>query len=201
MLEAVLYHVTSDSCVKEFLCRHCDKPISMLTRLAGEKEFCCKEHRQIYLSEHSQAALARLIQAEEQDDRRRNRSGSKGPMRERLIPLPEPVAEPEDTPPPMAAVIMLAVGGAKSVGEAKAPGQPRWRPILIRPAAACMEEGLDLVGPGEFLYRDPAIAAAEFPWGAERNRIRAVTFPRIAPRMRYLEDCLRRTERLGFSPP
>ena len=184
--------------MKEFHCRYCEKPISMLTRLTGDKEFCSKEHRQIYLREHSQAALARLIEVEEQDDRKRNRSKAKAG--DRIIPLPDP-PRTDVAPPPMAAPLVLAVSGERGRDEVRATTQPRWRPMLTRPAVERMQEELDLTGSGAFLYREPAIAPAEFPWGSDRKRIRAVTFPRIAPRMKYLEECLRRTDRLGFSPP
>lgn len=189
--------------MKETHCRYCEKPLSVLTRLAGDKEFCSKEHRQLYLREHSQAALARLIESEEEEERKRGGKKTRASTRERMFPLPDPVVAAEPVAPQPSSAPALAVTVVESVGDrdVRMAGIPRWRPILIRPPAARMEDGLELAGPGSFLYRPPAPAAAESPWGADRSRIRAVTFPRIAPRMRYLEECLRRTERLGFSTP
>jgi hypothetical protein len=45
-------------------CLYCDRPLALLKRLTGDGEFCSKEHRKIYQREHSQLALARLLEAQ-----------------------------------------------------------------------------------------------------------------------------------------
>ncbi len=46
------------------LCLYCDRPLALLKRLTGDGEFCSKEHRRIYQKEHNQLALARLLDAQ-----------------------------------------------------------------------------------------------------------------------------------------
>jgi hypothetical protein len=48
--------------VSEQQCLYCEKPLSFLTRLTGDREFCSKEHRRLYQEQHSGLALARLLE-------------------------------------------------------------------------------------------------------------------------------------------
>ena len=49
-------------------CLYCDRPLALLKRLTGDGEFCSKEHRRIYQKEHNQLALARLLDAQPNND-------------------------------------------------------------------------------------------------------------------------------------
>lgn len=64
-------------------CLYCDRPLALLKRLTGDGEFCSKEHRKIYQREHSQLALARLLEGQ-------SKSGAGRPVRApAAVPAPE----------------------------------------------------------------------------------------------------------------
>lgn len=73
----------------ELHCLYCERPLDLFARLTGDKEFCCKEHRRIYQQEHSQLALARLLQAQSTPSRPED-DGQRGLSRQ-----PSPPVQPD----------------------------------------------------------------------------------------------------------
>src|SRR5690348_9795095 len=86
-------------------CLYCDRPLALLKRLTGDSEFCSKEHRKIYQTEHNQLALARLLESQRiaKTKPRPNKAASVRPARVQAAPVsvalaplnPQSRSEPE----------------------------------------------------------------------------------------------------------
>jgi hypothetical protein len=72
-------------------CLYCDRPLALLKRLTGDGEFCSKEHRKIYQKEHNQLALARLLDAQPNN----NNKKAKLPGIPQTLVNPAPAAAPQ----------------------------------------------------------------------------------------------------------
>ncbi len=78
-------------------CLYCDRPLALLKRLTGDGEFCSKEHRKIYQREHSQLALARLLEGKQAGAGIGKPRPSKAPP-VKLEPPPPPALPPVEVP-------------------------------------------------------------------------------------------------------
>src|SRR5258708_1761733 len=76
------------------LCLYCDRPLALLKRLTGDGEFCSKEHRRIYQEEHNQLALARVLDAQPNN----NSKKPKRPSNQQDRVTPAPAAAPQSVP-------------------------------------------------------------------------------------------------------
>lgn len=194
-------------------CLYCERPLALLSRLTGAGEFCSKEHRRLYQKEHSQMALARLLQAQPQGPGR-------GPQRaatvESVVRAPEPAAsrvEVRKAPDPAAAafvkepVTAAPLSGPVRLGpppQAEAEAlRPRWRHLpqcRIPPLPAGVQPKVrEFLSPGCFLRRKTQPAAPD-PVSITRGEIK-VSAAVWTPQLDYLEHGMVRAERVGFGPP
>jgi hypothetical protein len=156
-------------------CLYCDRPLALLKRLTGDGEFCSKEHRKIYQREHSQLALARLLEA------------SGGGAKARPGKTAPPKREPE---PP-------------SVVE-PAPAEPRQEPagfFSYSLEAVAASDRLLSTGVPRFKSGTPVGSEAASLGAARPGPRVAVHFTQFPP-PRAVDGVIRRQERssLGFSP-
>lgn len=56
----------------ELHCLYCERPLALLHRLTGDKEFCSKDHRRLYMKEHGELALSRLLQSRPQAESKKS---------------------------------------------------------------------------------------------------------------------------------
>src|SRR5262249_49408203 len=106
-------------------CLYCDRPLALLKRLAGDGEFCSKEHRRIYQEQHNQLALARLLESQPKEGKQRPERAQKPKSEPKVI---EPVRqfEPEPEPAPEAPQPDLAGFLPDTLEAGPAPGATRF---------------------------------------------------------------------------
>jgi hypothetical protein len=63
MLQGGAYDGMTRIPVAELHCLYCERPLALLHRLTGDKEFCSKDHRRQYMKEHGELALTRLLES------------------------------------------------------------------------------------------------------------------------------------------
>jgi hypothetical protein len=159
-------------------CLYCDRPLALLKRLTGDGEFCSKEHRKIYQREHSQLALARLLDA--QHTGTGNSKARATPVAPAKLepPAPPAMAVPAGNQPEPAGFIsdtMEAVGRSGAVQSPYAPRLNAGSPV--RGEAACLNAGRP--GPGP----------------------KAAVFFKEFPRPGAMDGAIRRQDRSAFRPP
>jgi hypothetical protein len=112
------------------------------------------------------------------------------------------VNEPAKTPV-MAGFLAMAIAEAEDTGGARGTDDsaPSWNPLPVHSGnGAGPAPGIEsFVVPGAFIRRQiqPIAPTAS----TVQERLQALVSPVAGPQMRYLEDRLQRTERIGFCPP
>src|SRR5262249_31982221 len=110
-------------------CLYCDRPLALLKRLTGDGEFCSKEHRRIYQKEHNQLALARLLDAQPNNDNKKPKRPGTQPNRVNPAPAaPQPA-------------------GLEKREERRQPEQAGFIPEFLSEASAVSEAHRSSVGP------------------------------------------------------
>jgi hypothetical protein len=124
------------------LCLYCDRPLALLKRLTGDGEFCSKEHRRIYQKEHNQLALARLLDAQPNNNNKKAKRPGIQQNRDNPAPAaPLPVEKREERRQPERAGFIsefLREASAVSVAHRSSAG-PRFQnitPVLAEPVSA-----------------------------------------------------------------
>jgi hypothetical protein len=191
--------------------------------LTGDGEFCSKEHRKLYQKEHSQLALERLLNAQPHAPPRPPGKAAPPDPRDsvqaEVVTLGKGSAkQAPKKPDPLPAAFLAEVVQAAPVsgpvrlarpplGETEAQW-PRWkelpRPATPRITAPARPPASAFLQPGCFLRRKSQPAAPVFGPEANPGRGSALEPAPFVPavlEMNYLEKCMLRTERLGFSPP
>lgn len=199
--------------LKEQRCLYCERPLALLSRLTGDGEFCSKEHRRIYQKEHSQLALARLLQAQPAPSgESSNRLGvdRSEPAEKSLAQVPVMVAErPEkkarSKDPQAAGFRTLPAMEARASAVPPAGGlDARWSPLprLLSGGQQAFPRLVNFVTPGSFLRRPSQPAApSAYPGNLKRGGVPPAAFSSAPPQARFFDERLRRTERIGFCPP
>jgi len=197
-------------------CLYCERPLALFSRLTGDGEFCSKEHRRIYQKEHSELALARLLQAQPAarppgrdlggQTEKRTPGRTEAAAAAAAAKTPKPV-DPAPAGFVLHEIVMLqahplrVAAGPPAVESRQAPLQPRWKafPQRLAPSAAGLVP-LSLSA-GAFLRRKLQPTGIHSYPGPDRDGFHATAFPTIPPRMQSLADRLLRAERVGFCPP
>lgn len=210
--------------MKEQRCLYCERPLALFSRLTGDGEFCSKEHRRIYQKEHSQLALARLLQAQPSapnapsNRRLGDKSEPSSPGRDAStadaeISLAQPSAiiveqfeqKPRSKDPENAGFRQLPEFQARvSIAQPRGEPEARWNdlPLLKARRLQCFPCFVNFVAPGAFLRRQPQPAApSAYPGALKRGGVASAAFNSVPTQMRFFDERLRRTERIGFCPP
>lgn len=137
----------------ELHCLYCERPLALLHRLTGDKEFCSKDHRRLYMKEHGELALSRLLQSRPQAEAKK--SIAPGSIFGLNSPAP-PVAE--KAAPVTGGVQPAAVAPTPSKVAPKANPLTRAVRILTTPPPADRREAKETVDSG----RKVEPAAADF---------------------------------------
>lgn len=102
-------------------CLYCDRPLALLKRLTGDGEFCSKEHRRIYQQQHSQLALARLLESQPKGPQK-----GRPPKPAEAKPAPEPVKIQEDRQPSAAEFLAEEIEPRAAAELAASESAPRF---------------------------------------------------------------------------
>jgi hypothetical protein len=103
-------------------CLYCDRPLALLKRLTGDGAFCSKEHRKIYQKEHSQLAVARLL--ESQPGNKSRRTASKPAPESKPAQESRPAPRVERLPEPAEFVSDFFLGAVAADGGKRGSGDP-----------------------------------------------------------------------------
>ncbi|MFN0170231.1 MAG: hypothetical protein ACKV22_27745 [Bryobacteraceae bacterium] len=175
--------------MNEPLCLYCDKPLTLLSRISGGgKDFCSREHRELYERERPELGLTRLVQSLGEDRATESERGQASVA---------PGAMPMPDPRPAGFLPALSVEAAQGSGAPRPEDTPRWQTV----------QGGRIVGrrtadPGlqvETRYLTHRIRMAAFDLNEDAAvRIRPIEFPPDEPRIGYLErSMLRRLRESG----
>lgn len=206
--------------MKEQRCLYCERPLALLSRLTGDGEFCSKEHRRIYQKEHSQLALARLLQAQPAAAPapaiRRSAASTGPPSRWNEAAAAELVEtaasviverleqKPRNKDPEAVGFRSLRKVDALAAFPAARIPDALWSdlPSIFAAGRQSLPRFASFVAPGSFLRRQPqATAPSAYPGGLKRGGVPQAAFSTSPAQMRFLEERLQRTERIGFCPP
>ncbi len=171
--------------MNEPFCLYCDKPLTLLSRISGGgKDFCSREHRELYERERTELGLTRLVQSlgEEPSE------PEKGPgaLSPGALPMPDPR--------PAGFLPALAVQAAQGSGTPRPEDTPRWQTVQGRVVGRrAAEPGLQVET--RYLTHRMRTAAYDLARDDAGGRIRPVEFPPIEPRIGYLERTMLRRPR------
>lgn len=182
-------------------CLYCDRPLALLKRLTGDGEFCSKDHRKVYQQEHSQRALARLLEAQQGGGNGKARPGA--PLAAKpeppLPPPPPPVVVPGENQPKPAGYLPDKFVGIGASGAVQSVGLPRlWGGSPVWGTTATAKAGRPGPTPKAGVF------VAEFPRPrAMDSALRRQDRPPILPLMRQLQlgDIRYATEAIPSSRP
>ena len=133
----------------ELRCRFCEKPLALMTRLAGDREFCSKEHRRNYQQRDNQLALERLLQAQT------------GPAQKASSGKGWPVSVLESKPPErLAPEPLVRENGSKREPSLK-PSKNGAPHKGAKGAAISRPDAEPAPSPARFILQDPAIPVFE----------------------------------------